>query len=190
MNNDLLRKVSVTNAEGPPVPIPNTEVKLCSGENTLRETVRENSSMLTSTKEAKSFLCWNAKCEMQNAKWRKQSLKEFLIPNSWFRIPNLIWGCSSAGRAPALQAGGHGFESHHLHQGNVRSFECRWNWSGIRSRSGSEWQLITVRAANDWARSSRESRIPSSPPGKPKACNAKCEMQNAKLSSSVKRITH
>ena len=29
---------------------------------------------------------------------------------------SLIWGCSSAGRAPALQAGGHGFESHHLHQ--------------------------------------------------------------------------
>ena len=28
----------------------------------------------------------------------------------------LRWGCSSAGRAPALQAGGHGFESHHLHQ--------------------------------------------------------------------------
>ena len=27
------------------------------------------------------------------------------------------WGCSSAGRAPALQAGGHGFESHHLHHG-------------------------------------------------------------------------
>ncbi len=24
-------------------------------------------------------------------------------------------GCSSAGRAPALQAGGRGFESHHLH---------------------------------------------------------------------------
>jgi len=40
-------EVSVTNAEGPPVPIPNTEVKLCSGENTLRETVREDSSMLT-----------------------------------------------------------------------------------------------------------------------------------------------
>ena len=42
-----LRIVSVINAEGPPVPIPNTEVKLCSGENTLRETVREDSSMLT-----------------------------------------------------------------------------------------------------------------------------------------------
>ena len=41
--------VSVTNAEGPPVPIPNTEVKLCSGDNTLRATVREDSSMLTLT---------------------------------------------------------------------------------------------------------------------------------------------
>ena len=29
-----------------------------------------------------------------------------------------IWGCSSAGRAPALQAGGQGFESLHLHQKN------------------------------------------------------------------------
>ena len=47
----FLKKVSVTNAEGPPVPIPNTEVKLCSGEDTLRETVRENSSMLTSQRE-------------------------------------------------------------------------------------------------------------------------------------------
>ena len=44
------KKVSVTNAEGPPVPIPNTEVKLCSGENTLWETAREDSSMLTQGK--------------------------------------------------------------------------------------------------------------------------------------------
>ena len=29
-------------------------------------------------------------------------------------------GCSSVGRAPALQAGGHGFESHHLHQSGHR----------------------------------------------------------------------
>ena len=50
----LEKKVSATNAEGPPVPIPNTEVKLCSGENTLRETVREDSSVLTSMKEAKA----------------------------------------------------------------------------------------------------------------------------------------
>ena len=36
-------------AEGPPVPIPNTEVKLCRGEDTCLETGRENSSMLTQT---------------------------------------------------------------------------------------------------------------------------------------------
>ena len=29
-----------------------------------------------------------------------------------------IWGCSSVGRAPALQAGGHEFESHHLQVSN------------------------------------------------------------------------
>ena len=99
VNNDLLKKkVSVINAEGPPVPIPNTEVKLCSGDNTLRETVREDSSVLTSTKET-SFPSSNLN------RWRK------LQP---------LWGCSSAGRAPALQAGGHGFESHHLHQASWR----------------------------------------------------------------------
>ena len=48
MTKSYWRIVGVTNAEGPPVPIPNTEVKLCSGENTLRETVREDSSMPTS----------------------------------------------------------------------------------------------------------------------------------------------
>ena len=43
------RIVSASNAEGPPVPIPNTEVKLCSGDNTLRATVREDSPVLTLT---------------------------------------------------------------------------------------------------------------------------------------------
>ena len=28
----------------------------------------------------------------------------------------ITWGCSSAGRAPALQAGGHRFDPVHLHQ--------------------------------------------------------------------------
>ena len=34
------------------------------------------------------------------------------------------WGCSSAGRAPALHAGGHRFEPVHLHQsdGEEQSF--------------------------------------------------------------------
>ena len=34
-------------AEGPPVPIPNTEVKLCRAENTWLATAREDRSMLT-----------------------------------------------------------------------------------------------------------------------------------------------
>ena len=39
--------VGVFNAEGPPVPIPNTEVKLCCGNNTCLETSREDSSLPT-----------------------------------------------------------------------------------------------------------------------------------------------
>ena len=41
---------------------------------------------------------------------RDSSLKEK-------RDPINQWGCSSVGRAPALQAGGQEFESLHLHQG-------------------------------------------------------------------------
>ena len=39
--------VGVTNGEGPPVPIPNTEVKLCSADNTSSETMREDKSRPT-----------------------------------------------------------------------------------------------------------------------------------------------
>ena len=35
--------------------------------------------------------------------------------------PLLLWGCSSAGRAPALQAGGHRFDPGQLHQTLKRS---------------------------------------------------------------------
>ena len=41
------KKVGFLNAEGPPVPIPNTEVKLCSADNTSLETVREDRSKPT-----------------------------------------------------------------------------------------------------------------------------------------------
>ena len=41
------RIVGLTNGEGPPVPIPNTEVKLTSADNTSRETVREDRSKPT-----------------------------------------------------------------------------------------------------------------------------------------------
>ena len=39
--------VGVLIAQGPPVPIPNTEVKLCGAENTCLATSRENRSMPT-----------------------------------------------------------------------------------------------------------------------------------------------
>ena len=41
------QEVSDINVEGPPVPIPNTAVKLNSAENTWLETARENRSLLT-----------------------------------------------------------------------------------------------------------------------------------------------
>ena len=47
LNEHIAHIVGVFNAKGPPVPIPNTEVKLCSAENTWLETARENRSTLT-----------------------------------------------------------------------------------------------------------------------------------------------
>ena len=41
------KRVGVFIAQGPPVPIPNTEVKLCGAENTCRATYREDRSMPT-----------------------------------------------------------------------------------------------------------------------------------------------
>ena len=35
-------------------------------------------------------------------------------------INNPKWGCSSAGRAPALQAGGQEFDPPHLHHSNLK----------------------------------------------------------------------
>ena len=40
--------VGAANAQGPPVPIPNTEVKLCGAENTRLEAVREDRARPTS----------------------------------------------------------------------------------------------------------------------------------------------
>ena len=42
--------VSVFNSEGPPVPIPNTEVKLVCAQNTWLEAARENRAVPTQTK--------------------------------------------------------------------------------------------------------------------------------------------
>ena len=52
-------EVGGIDAEGPPVPIPNTEVKLCRAEDTQLETARENRYMPTRTEVrlCKSNLC-------------------------------------------------------------------------------------------------------------------------------------
>ena len=58
-----IRIVGVFNGEGPPVPIPNTEVKLTSADNTCLETDREDRSMPTQRTTASAvvfcvFLRW------------------------------------------------------------------------------------------------------------------------------------
>ena len=62
------------------------------------------------------------------------------------------WGCSSAGRAPALQAGGHGFESHHLHQESERIplgssrilFDEMKGFEKRRHRGNIRWMFLTA----------------------------------------------
>ena len=38
-----------------------------------------------------------------------------------------LWGYSSVGRAPALQAGGHEFESRYLHEAFLKAYTMDWN---------------------------------------------------------------
>ena len=48
-------------------------------------------------------------------------LKRLSFGNKFLRNLLFLWGCSSVGRAPALQAGGQEFESLHLHESNEQS---------------------------------------------------------------------
>ena len=53
----------------------------------------------------------------------KQVAARLKIKTKYFKYTK--WGCSSVGRAPALQAGGQEFESLHLH--SVRNIKlCNW----------------------------------------------------------------
>ena len=47
-------------------------------------------------------------------------------------IQKWIWGCSSAGRAPALQAGGHRFDPVHLHQSSISQSESNFSEISLR----------------------------------------------------------
>ena len=52
-------------------------------------------------------------------------------------------GCSSVGRAPALQAGGRRFDSDHLHQGGLRAL---WAGLGVLGLEGRSWVWPRVAA--------------------------------------------
>ena len=66
-----------------------------------------------------------------------------------------IWGCSSVGRAPALQAGGQEFESLHLHlimsrsgySKNIRERKKRSFLSAQMQSSETCYQLRTLKTA-------------------------------------------
>ena len=51
--------------------------------------------------------------------------KDLILVNN--EVSTKIWGCSSAGRAPALQAGGQGFESLYLHDSHE---QCLFRQTG------------------------------------------------------------
>ena len=54
------RQVGVIDAEGPPVPIPNTEVKLCRAENTWLEAARED--RYSPTQQPRSEFVLTSRC--------------------------------------------------------------------------------------------------------------------------------
>ena len=94
------------------------------------------------------------------------------------RAPD-FWGYSSAGRAPALQAGGQGFESPYLHGGKDQSAAanlcegagrkdcfpnraCEQIWEGIRRMPVMKQALPAnpAKARDDKSRESEDQRIP------------------------------
>ena len=76
-----------------PVPIPNTMVKTQAADGTILETI-----------------------------WESRWLPDHIFQKNDCAKAVMEWGCSSAGRAPALQAGGQGFDSLHLHWTVIKLF--------------------------------------------------------------------
>ena len=64
----------------------------------------------------------------------------------------LRWGCSSAGRAPALQAGGQGFDSPHLHQSASRQQNSGKTGTVWRDKGNSERTAPSLRSVAQVAR--------------------------------------
>ena len=62
------------------------------------------------------FCCSIVRIQLRVLRNKPKKVKKKSEANTFHSsLFTLIWGCSSVGRAPALQAGGQGFESLHLH---------------------------------------------------------------------------
>ena len=107
---DVPNAVGVFNGEGPPVPIPNTEVKLTSADDTCLETDRENRSMPTQRVWRKSSPLHYASLaqQVEHAAVNRRVVgsnptggAKKVLPSPWRggNTPNGIWTVSSVGRA-------------------------------------------------------------------------------------------
>jgi hypothetical protein len=82
----------------------------------------------------------------QGAPWHRKEIGSFRFAANALELKKFpLWACSSAGRAPALQAGGREFESPHVHQPSVRKI----NHLLIRplnnfTRFGNIWEQLTL----------------------------------------------
>ena len=60
---------------------------------------------------------WETPVHIPNTMVKTKAADDTILETVWESrwMPDSLWGCSSVGRAPALQAGGQEFESLHLH---------------------------------------------------------------------------
>ena len=72
-------------------------------------------------------------------------------------MPTSVWGCSSAGRAPALQAGGQRFDPAHLHHFLKRPMSSGQVTSGTKLRSEEERELFRAEEREPGSREERSS---------------------------------
>ncbi len=109
-------KSGTNGCEVPPVPIPNTEVKLTHAEDTWLATTRENRTAPESLALAVNFN-WLPKHYMRAISSVGQSIR-LITGRSWVRVPDgplffnsYIKGYSSVGRAAVSKTACRGFES-------------------------------------------------------------------------------
>ena len=101
---DEKRIVGLSNAQGPPVPIPNTEVKLRSAENTLLATVREDRSGPTRYGGLKRVRCDRQKKICGNTYGGVAQLGEHLPCKQGVMGSNPIISTKEAGKASKKMA--------------------------------------------------------------------------------------